>query len=146
MTGSGDQTFNYVELATDVGTAALVAFGWSVVARFRSVRSTTIEASQILARYYLGWYLLIYGWVKVFPLQMPLPGPDRLLQPYGDSSPMGLAWTFIGASVGYQIFSGLAEVAAGYLLFFRRTARAGDRKSTRLNSSHVRTSRMPSSA
>ena len=38
---------------------------------------------------------------------------------------MGLAWTFMGASVGYQIFAGLLELAGGYLLFWRRTTLAG---------------------
>ncbi|MDH3733887.1 MAG: hypothetical protein OEU54_10155, partial [Gemmatimonadota bacterium] len=69
--------------------------------------------------------MLSYGWVKIFPLQMPLPGPDRLMQPYGDSSPMGLVWTFIGASTAYQIFSGVCEALGGTLLLFRRTALLG---------------------
>jgi hypothetical protein len=38
---------------------------------------------------------------------------------------MGLAWTFLGASAGYQVMSGLAELLCGYLLFFRRTALLG---------------------
>jgi predicted DCC family thiol-disulfide oxidoreductase YuxK len=124
-TGSGDQTFNYVELLVDVVMALGVSIVWSIAARGRRVGAMTFDVSRVLTRYYLAWYLLIYGWVKVFPLQMPPPGPDRLLQPYGDSSPMGIAWTFIGASVGYQMFSGLAELSAGYLLFWRRTALLG---------------------
>ena len=47
------------------------------------------------------------------------------MRPYGDSSPMGLVWTFVGASVGYEIFSGLFEAISGYLLFWRRTALVG---------------------
>lgn len=46
------------------------------------------------------------------------------MQPYGNSSPMGLAWTFLGFSKGYNLFMGLAEVAA-ILLLFRRTVTAG---------------------
>lgn len=124
-TGSGDQTFNYVEVVSDLTLALVASLVWSVAARGRRVAATTFDVSRVLTRYYLGWYLLIYGWIKIFPLQMPPPGPDRLLQPYGDSSPMGIAWTFIGASIGYQIFSGLAEAVAGYLLFWRRTALLG---------------------
>jgi len=63
--------------------------------------------------------------MKVFPLQFIPPGPDRLIQSYGDSSPMGLAWTFLGASIGYQVFAGLAELLGGYLLLWRRTALLG---------------------
>lgn len=125
FTGSGDQTFNYVELVLDASMALGASLVWTVAAGGRRVSATTFDVSRVLTRYYLGWYLLIYGWVKVFPLQMPPPGPDRLLQPYGDSSPMGIAWTFIGASIGYEIFSGLSELTAGYLLLWRRTALLG---------------------
>jgi len=52
-------------------------------------------------------------------------GPDRMMQPYGDSSPMGLLWTFMGASPGYQMFAGAAEVVGGLLLLFRRTTLLG---------------------
>ena len=125
VTGSGDQTFNYVALVTFALMALAVSLVWTVAARGRRVSAVTFDVSRVLARYYLGWYMLIYGWVKIFPLQMSAPGPDRLIQPYGDSSPMGLVWTFIGASVGYEMFSGLCEALAGYLLFWRRTALVG---------------------
>jgi hypothetical protein len=46
------------------------------------------------------------------------------MQPYGNSSPMGLAWTFLGFSKGYNMFMGIAEVAA-LLLLFRRTVTVG---------------------
>lgn len=125
MTGSGDRTFNYVELVTDALMALGVSGAWTLAAGGRRIGAVTFDVSRVLARYYLGWFLLIYGYVKVFPLQMAPPGPDRLIQPYGDSSPMGIAWTFIGTSVGYQVFSGLMELVAGYLLFWRRTALVG---------------------
>lgn len=35
----------------------------------------------------------------------------------GDASPMGLLWTFIGASRPYETFCGLAEMLGGILLF-----------------------------
>ena len=54
-----------------------------------------------------------------------MPRPDRLLESYGDSSPMGLAWTFIGYSKGYNYFTGLAELACGILLLFRKTTLLG---------------------
>lgn len=125
VTGSGDQTFNYVALAATALLALVVSLAWSLAVRGRRVGATTFDVSRVLARYHLGWYMLIYGWVKIFPLQMPAPGPDRLIQSYGDSSPMGLVWTFVGASVGYEMFSGLCEAVAGYLLFWRRTALVG---------------------
>lgn len=62
--------------------------------------------------------------VKVIQLQFPEPDMSRLTQNYGDSSPMGLAWTFLGFSKGYNIFMGVAEILAGFLLF-RRTLTLG---------------------
>ncbi|MDH3224913.1 MAG: hypothetical protein OEO23_14425 [Gemmatimonadota bacterium] len=125
FTGSGDRTFNYVDLVVDFLLALLISVAWTVRARNRRVGPRIRDGSWTLARFYLGTTLLTYGWIKVFPLQFALPGPDRLLQPYGDSSPMGLAWTFLGASAGYQIFGGLSELIGGYLLLWRRTALLG---------------------
>lgn len=124
-TGSGDQLFHYAALAMDVLLALVLSLAWTVAVGARRVSSLVFDISRVWTRYYLGWFLLIYGWVKIFPLQMPTPGPDRLIQSYGDSSPMGLVWTFMGVSAGYQIFSGLAEATAGYLLFWRRTSLVG---------------------
>jgi hypothetical protein len=42
-------------------------------------------------------------------------GGDRLLKPYGESSPMGLLWTFMGYSTGYNLFTGGAEALGGLL-------------------------------
>ncbi len=78
-----------------------------------------------MVRYYAAFTMLTYGFVKVFKLQFPSPSLNRLIQPYGDSSPMGLAWTFMGYSKGYNYFTGFAEVLGGVLLLFRRTAIAG---------------------
>ncbi|NKB87677.1 MAG: DUF393 domain-containing protein [Acidobacteria bacterium] len=125
FTGSGDTTFNHLDLLVDAVLAVVISAIWAFQKRGIAVSATTWDVSRTVARYYLGTFLLTYGWVKAFPLQFPLPSPDRMIQPYGDSSPMGLAWTFLGASVGYQIFAGLAELLGGYLLLWRRTTLLG---------------------
>jgi len=38
---------------------------------------------------------------------------------------MGLLWTFMAASKGYQIFTGAAEVLGGILLLWKRTTTLG---------------------
>jgi uncharacterized membrane protein YphA (DoxX/SURF4 family) len=78
-----------------------------------------------IMRYYLGITMLTYGFTKVFKMQFPAPSPYTLLEPFGDSSPMGLAWTFMGYSTGYNLFTGFAEIISGGLLFFRRTTAIG---------------------
>lgn len=54
-----------------------------------------------------------------------VPSLDQLLRTYGESSPMGIVWTFMGLSPAYTIFSGLVETVGGVLLFFRRTTTLG---------------------
>jgi hypothetical protein len=80
---------------------------------------------NVLVRYYLGVTMLSYGMVKIIKLQFPFSGLYKLLEPYGYSSPMGLAWNYMGYSQGYNYFAGIAEALAGLLLLFRRTTIAG---------------------
>lgn len=125
--GSGDRTFDYVELFCFAIIALAGALVWSVVERHTRRRDYRkgFEALRIYVRYSLAIHLLGYGMVKVFKSQFPAPGPFRLTETYGESSPMGLLWTFMGASTPYTVFAGLGEVVGGVLLFFRRTTTLG---------------------
>lgn len=49
----------------------------------------------------------------------------RYLETYGDSSPMGILWTFMSASRSYTIFAGAVEMLGGILLFVPRLATLG---------------------
>jgi hypothetical protein len=122
--GSGDTTYDYVI----VFTIALVSFVgmiiWSLLDRKRTNYAALLYWLTVAVRFYIALMLISYGLVKVFKTQFPFPGLYRLTQPYGDSSPMGLAWTFLGFSTGYNLFMGFAEVAS-VLLLFRRTVTLG---------------------
>ena len=124
INGSGDTTFDWVLLLTIFIIALVGTVVWSVFGRRQKAYPVWYYWLMVLLRYYVGLMLISYGLVKVIQLQFPSPGLYRLLQPYGNSSPMGLAWTFLGFSRGYNMFMGIAELAAG-LLLFRRTATAG---------------------
>src|ERR1017187_5226507 len=76
-------------------------------------------------RYTLAFTMFTYGFAKVFPLQFQPPGFQKLTEPYGDFSPMGVLWSFMGASMAYTIFAGMCEVVGGTLLLFRRTTTLG---------------------
>ncbi|WP_226831725.1 DoxX family protein [Brevibacterium sp. FME17] len=78
-----------------------------------------------LLRIWLAGYLLIYGWSKVFLMQMGQADYSDALVQYGEMSPMGLLWRFMAFSPSIQILAGLAEVAAAAFLLFRRTAWLG---------------------
>jgi hypothetical protein len=69
--------------------------------------------------------MLTYGMVKAVPLQMPFPFLFTQVEPFGNLSPMGILWASVGASPTYEMFAGCAELTAGFLLIFPRTATLG---------------------
>jgi hypothetical protein len=122
--GSGDTTYDYVATLCCFLIAVAGTLGWSAMDRNRSNYSKLYYVLTVVVRFYVGLMLINYGFIKVFKLQFSSPSPYRLMQPYGDSSPMGLAWTFLGFSKGYNFFMGVVEMM-GILLLFRRTMTAG---------------------
>ena len=96
--GSGDTTYNWVQFATNLVLAGFATLIWTVLDRRSRAYPRLGDGLWIAMRFTLGWAMLSYGINKIFALQFPEPGMQRLLQTYGDSSPMGLMWTFMGAS------------------------------------------------
>lgn len=123
--GSGDTTYNYVMQLLWVLLALLIATIWAVLDRKRPSYNQLYRWLRISIRYYFAYTLMIYGFVKIIKLQFPFPSLYKLVEPFGNSSPMGLAWSFIGYSKGYNLFTGSAECIAGILLLFRRTTLLG---------------------
>ncbi len=123
--GSGDKIYDYVFLLMVAVLALLGTLLWSYLDRRRLSYPKAFYGLRVLVRYYLGSVLVFYGMIKVFHLQMPSPSLFELVQPFGDKTPMGLAWSYVGFSPAFSAFTGLAEVIAGMLLFFRKTTTAG---------------------
>jgi hypothetical protein len=105
--------------------AAAIALLWSVVDRRRSNYTWLHHWLRVYLRFYVAMYMISYGSVKVIQSQFPAPEADRLLGSYGESSPMRLLWTFMGASAGYNWFTGGGEMLGGLLLCQRRTTLLG---------------------
>ena len=134
-TGSGDTTRDFVRLFVVFCAALVVAAIWWLVSTVRSRGgerpfagdAVTADRLRVFLRYALATYLLSYGLAKVVvhQNQFAAPGVDQLLKPYGESSPMNLAWTFMGASRPYTVFAGAGELVGAALLLWRRTALAG---------------------
>lgn len=123
--GSGDTTYNYERVFCFLGIASIAAVVWTILDRKRTHDARLYEGLRIYVRFALGAAMLSYGVSKVIPSQYPEPSIDRLLQPMGDASPMGLVWTFMGASTTYNVFAGAAEMIAGLLLTVQRTTLLG---------------------
>lgn len=123
--GSGDTTADYVKLVMMLVLALAGTGVWSVLDRRRLAYPRAAAWLTVWARYWLGMFMVIYGFAKLFCLQFPFPDAVRLAQPYGESSPMGLLWTFMGYSPAYNVFTGGVEVLGGMLLMWRRTTTLG---------------------
>lgn len=124
-TGSGDMTWNYVVMFWVVVLSALGAGVWTVVDRRREDYARGYAWLRVGVRYALATAMVGYGLAKLVGNQFSPPSAQQLAQMLGDSSPMGLAWTFLGFSPAYTWFAGLAELLGGVLLLGRRTATLG---------------------
>ena len=123
--GSGDTTYNYVQLFCFLVLALAAAAVWTILDRKRPSYARLHEWMRVYVRFFLAATMISYGAIKIIPVQMGPPWLGKLIQPIGEGSPMGLAWTFMGASDSYMIFTGAAEMLGGLLLCFRRTTLLG---------------------
>jgi hypothetical protein len=123
--GSGDTTYNYVQVLCYLVLALVAAALWSLLDRRRPNHARLAPWLRVYLRFGLAAVMISYGAIKVIKSQFPAPALDRLLQPFGDASPMGLLWTFMGASLAYNVFSGICEMLGGLLLLSRRTTLLG---------------------
>lgn len=123
--GSGDTRFDYIKALCLLVVAALASILWSVLDRKRQNYGRLHQWLRLYVRLYLGATLLGYGAYKVIPSQFPPMWQWRYLQTYGDSSPMGVLWTFMSASASYTIFAGAIEMLGGILLFLPRLVTLG---------------------
>lgn len=124
VNGSGDTSFGWTEMKLDLLIAVVATVVWTLVDRSSNYNRLSYWL-RIIIRYNLIAALLSYGIIKLFCQQMVFPSLSQLATPLGDLLPMRLSWLFIGYSNEYQFFSGLMEVLAAVLLFFRRTSAFG---------------------
>lgn len=123
--GSGDRTYDYLLVAFLLLISLGAAVIWTFFDRKRPGYPTLYRWLNLYVRFALGSTMIGYGAFKVISSQFAAPTLDRLMQTYGESSPMGLLWTFMGASEPYTMFVGFAEMISGILLFPRKTSTLG---------------------
>jgi hypothetical protein len=125
LSGSGDTSFGWAQLCAYLLIAIVGLVIWSFLDRKRKDYKQLNYWLCLVVRYNIALTCLSYGFIKIFHLQMPFPSNSQLATPLGDLLPMRLSWMFMGYSDLYQGFSGVLELIAGFLLFYRRTTNVG---------------------
>jgi uncharacterized membrane protein YphA (DoxX/SURF4 family) len=125
FTGSGDTVHDYIQNMLIFIIAAVGMVIWSVLDRRRREYRYMHEWLRFYMRLWLGATLIGYGAFKVIKAQFPHLFLTSLLEPYGESSPMGLLWNFMGYSTTYNIFAGSVEMLGGALVILPWMATLG---------------------
>lgn len=123
--GSGDRAVDYAQVLLIAVLAVLGTVVWSVIDRRRRAYPRLAAGARVVLRYYLAGIMLSYGYSKIMKSQFYDLSPGVLHQRLGDVPPMRLMWAFMGYSLPYTVFAGLAETVGGALLLWRRTATLG---------------------
>lgn len=118
---SGSQTF--ANWAIVLGIAVAGAVLWTYFDRNRQTGYNKLYYwIRVIVRYRLAIGILVYGFIKVFPLQAPYPSISNLNTDYGDFNRWKIFSLSLGIVPSYEFFLGLVEVTLGILLLFRKTA------------------------
>lgn len=123
--GSGDTTFDWMQAFTVLLLAVAATAVWTWLGRKQTAYPRLQAWLRTYVCFFLAIFMLSYGAAKAIKAQFVFPSLAELLQPIGESSPMGLVWDFMGASTAYTMFTGVAEMLGGFLLAFRRTRLLG---------------------
>ncbi len=114
--GSGDELYDYVLLLCLIVFAAIITAVWSLLDRKRPNYQHLHQWLRLLMRMTVGWGMLGYGVKKLLGAQFPPPNLAKLVQPIGQSTPLGMLWAFMGVSQPYSFFGGLGEALGGALI------------------------------
>jgi hypothetical protein len=124
-TGSGDKAYDYINMLCCLALGMIAAVVWSALDRKRLEYQKLYQWLRLYVRVILGIAFLSYGASKVIKTQFPPLSLSTLVEPYGESSPMGLLWSFMEYSGPYTVFTGIVEMLAGALLFVPRLSLLG---------------------
>jgi hypothetical protein len=123
--GSCDDMFGWVMTICLLMIATAATVVWSLFDRSRENYVGLHKWFRLFVRFALAGQMILYGFAKVIPIQMPYPSLTRLLQPFGTFSPFGMLLYSVGSAPAYEIFTGCTQVAGGLLLIVPRTAALG---------------------
>ena len=124
-TGSGDTMAQWASQVNWILLALGATLVWSLLDRRRREYARLAQWFQVYVRFGLASIMFGYGFAKIVPTQMQRPTLERLVEPWGEFSPMGVLWSFMGFSTVYQVFTGIGEALGSFLILFRRTTTLG---------------------
>ncbi len=122
---SADTLFWWVQTFWLLVVSLIATAVWTAVDRRRLEYATLHKWFFVFIRFALAAQMFYYGMAKVIPIQFMPPALTTLVQPIGTMSLSTLLWVFVGSSPLYQLFTGVAEVAAAILLVIPRTTPLG---------------------
>ena len=120
-----DSVVSWARLTLLVLIALAAAVVWFLADRHRTQYRRLHEWLRLMIRVSIGLTMVSYGIQKMMVVQMAPLSPHQLAAPLGYFAPRQLLWAFMGASPGYEAFTGAVEVAGGVLLFFPRFTALG---------------------
>lgn len=125
----GSNLYGYANWVITLAVSIAGALVWTLVLFFRkkgrSEYNTLYYWLRAVVRYRAGIGIIGFGFTKLLPVQMPYPSEALLNTDFGDFTPQKIFWLSIGIVPWYQVFTGVVELTAGALLFFRRTEALG---------------------
>ncbi len=120
---------NFFTDYTDWGIALLIGIAggaiWTVFDRKSKSYHFLYYWIRVVVRYRAGIGIIGFGFTKLFPTQMPYPSLGLLNSNFGDFTAQKIYWLSVGIVPWYQVFGGIVEIAAGTMLFFRKTTTLG---------------------
>ncbi len=105
--------------------AIVVGLIWTAIAKIRKKELAEYTKLyywlNVIVRYRAGIGIIGFCFTKLTPTQLPYPSSGVLNTDFGDLTLQQIYWLYIVIVPWYEVFTGIVEVAAGGLLFFRAT-------------------------
>lgn len=126
-------TPDFIELKDRYGFAGFASWGilvaaavtgsliWGLLDSKRKNYDVLYYWLRVIVRYRAALGIIGFGFLKLFPAQMPYPSLGILNGDFGDMTQQKVYWMSVAIVPFYQAFSGVLEVSAGVLLLFRKT-------------------------
>ncbi|WP_420146583.1 hypothetical protein [Spirosoma sp.] len=105
--------------------SAVLGLIWTAIVQLRKAEPRNYNLLyywlRVVVRYRAGIGIIGFGFTKLLPTQLPYPSLGLLNTNFGDLTAQKIYWLSIGIVPWYEVFTGVVEVLAGALLFFRAT-------------------------